>query len=363
MSEIWDELDRLHGIGGRIAMATLVATSGTAPKKEGAKMWVGEGGRILGSVTIGGCVDARVVAEADEILASGSRRRLEMSLGDEEAWDFGLTCGGTVEVMIEPVSLGDPADPVVRSYSRIRAEVEAGRCAIAVAPLDSGGARLILLEGGERLGTLGSTALDDAAEARAQEVIARNRSGTIRLEAGDASVDAFFELHGPTATLLVFGASAVAMPLVDLARPLGFRSVVVDARPRFATSERFPGADEIRIGDPAEIALQLPLGPSTCVILLAHDYKFDLPILREVLQHDVAYLGLLGSRGRGRAILDFLREEGVAEELLDRVHVPVGLDIGAQSAAEIALSILAEAVAVRSGRDGGKMRARPPASR
>src|SRR5690606_37347473 len=168
MSEIWEELEQLERSRERVAMATLVATRGTTPKKEGAKMWVGEGGRILGSVTIGGCVDARVVAEADAILTSGSPMRLEMSLGDEEAWDFGLTCGGTIEVMIEPVAPADPADPVVRSYAAIRAEVEAGRHAVVVSPLDSSGSRLVVLGDGQRIGTLGSDLLDDAAAATAE---------------------------------------------------------------------------------------------------------------------------------------------------------------------------------------------------
>jgi xanthine dehydrogenase accessory factor len=174
----------------------------------------------------------------------------------------------------------------------------------------------------------------------------------------DESVEAFFEVHGPAASLIVVGATAVAMPLVSLAGTLGYHTVVVDARPRFANRERFPDASEVRVGIPSEIAANLALGPGTSVVLLAHDYKYDIPVLREVLRHDVAYIGLLGSGRRGSAIFDFLREEGVSEAELRRIHVPVGLDIGAESASEIALSILAEAVAARSGRSGGPMRDR-----
>lgn len=361
MNEIWEQLERLHGSERRIAMATLVATRGTTPKKEGARMWVGEGGRILGSVTIGGCVDARVVAEADQVLLSGTRRRLEMSLGDEEAWDLGLTCSGTVEVMIEPVQLGDESDPIVHSYGRIRSEVEAGRHVVAVTPLDSSAAPLIILQDGSRIGTLGTEVFDELAQQSAAELIMGGGSRTLRLEAEGASREAFFEVHGPTASLILFGATAVAIPLVVLARQLGFRTVVVDARPRFASTERFPDADEVRVGIPSEIAGEMPLGRSSCVVLLAHDYKYDLPVLREVLRRDVAYVGLLGSRRRGDAILEFLRQEGITEDQLRRIHVPVGLDIGGQTAAEIALSILAEAVSVRAGRTGGPMRDRKPA--
>jgi xanthine dehydrogenase accessory factor len=351
MNELWEQLDRLRQAEKRVAMATLVATRGTTPKKEGAKMWVGEGGRILGSVTIGGCVDARVVAESDEILQSGEPKRLTMSLGDEEAWDLGLTCSGVVEVLIQRVDL-DPSDLLLRGYEQIRAEVVAGRSAVAVTPLDAAEARLIVLQDGTRIGTLGSEDLDRLAAVRARELGRSGQSRTLELQPG---FEAFFEVHAPAASLLVFGASAVAIPLVSLARTLGYRTIVVDARPRFATRERFPDAGEVRVGIPSEIAAELPLGPSTAAVLLAHDYKYDLPVLRELLARDAGYIGLLGSRRRGRAILEFLAEDGFDEEQLQRIHVPVGLDIGAQSAPEIALSILAEAVAVRSGRGGGSL--------
>ena len=145
------------------------------------------------------------------------------------------------------------------------------------------------------------------------------------------------------------------MLLVSLAKELGFRTVVVDGRPRFATRERFPEADELLVGIPSEIAQTLAYNSSTFVVLAAHDYKYDIPVLKKVLKTEAAYVGMLGSKRRGQAILEFLKESGMTAEALDRVRVPVGLDIGAQTAAEIALSILAEAVAVKSGRRGTPM--------
>ncbi len=356
MEEAFEQLERLRREGRRVAMATLVATKGTTPKKEGAKMWVGEDGQILGSVTIGGCVDARVIEESEEILASGQPKRLSFELGEEEAWDLGLTCSGTVEVFIEPVHLGDPAHPVTSAFDRVREEVEAGRSAVTITPLEATAARLVVLQEGSRLGTLGDETLDREAAARALELLQKRASRTLTL--GGGALEAFFEVHAPPATLLVVGAGAVAMPLVSFAKILGLRTVVLDGRPRFATRERFPDADELRVGILSEIVPTLPLTPSTFVVLVAHDYKFDLPVLREVLQTPVAYIGLLGSRRRGKAILEFLAEEGFSQEQLSRIHVPVGLDIGAQTAPEIALSILAEAVAVRSGRPGTPLQAR-----
>jgi xanthine dehydrogenase accessory factor len=359
MDEIWNQLELLRATERRVAMVTLIATRGTTPRKEGARMWVGEGGRILGAVTIGGCVDARVIAEADEVLAEGVPRRLRIALATEDAWDLGLSCGGTVEVLIEPLVVDPAQDPDPLHCSVIRTEVQAGRRAVAVLPVDHPGERMIVLEDGTRVGTVGAGEdLDQAALLRAGEILARGASRTLSVELGDTVRELFFELHGPAASLYVFGATAVAIPLAELASTLGFRCTVIDGRPRLAAPERFPATTDLRVGIPSEIAEGLSLGPSSAVVLLAHDYKYDLPVLREVLRREVGYVGLLGSRRRGDAILGFLRDEGIPEEALRRIHVPVGLDLGAESAAEIALSILAEVVAARAGRGGGRMSAR-----
>jgi xanthine/CO dehydrogenase XdhC/CoxF family maturation factor len=266
--------------------------------------------------------------------------------------------------------------------------------------------RLLLLDDGEISGTLGSTDLDEEARRVALDLMRKRKSCTLSLrdfsnktsessartsdtpprmrdssnktnesstrtsgspartsqEGGDAPalspVEVFFEIHGPPPTLIVFGAGHVSMPLVSLARALGLKTIVVDGRPRFATRERFPEADELLIGIPSEIAQTLSYNSSTFVVLTAHDYKYDLPVLKVVLPTGAAYVGLLGSKRRGKAIKEFLKEGGMDDTLLDRLHVPTGLDIGADSAAEIALSILAEAVAIKSGRRGAPLRER-----
>jgi xanthine dehydrogenase accessory factor len=169
------------------------------------------------------------------------------------------------------------------------------------------------------------------------------KSRTLFLE----NVRAFAEVFTPPATLVVVGASHVAMPLVTLARTLGYRTAVLDGRPRFATRERFPDADEVRIGVPSELITGYPLIASTALVLVAHDYKYDLPVLRHALATGTGYIGMLGSTRRGAAILKLLREDGVDEASLARVRVPIGLDLGARSAPEIALAILAEIQLVR----------------
>ena len=364
LRETFDQLDELKRHERRVAMATLVSTKGTTPRKEGAKMWVGEDGRIRGSVTIGGCVDAQVLAESDAVLRTAAPTLLSLSLGDEEAWDLGLTCGGAVDVLIEPVQLDDPADPVVRAYDVIRSEAQAGRRAVAVVPLGGAGAarprRLVVREDGSTAGTLGDAQVDAAAVAHALDAMARSASRSMQIDAGDRRATLFFELHGPATTLVIFGAGHVAVPLVRFAKGLGWTTVLVDARERYATRERFPDADDIRIGALGEIAAQMRYDASTVVVVVAHDYKFELPVLRAVLAQHPAYIGLLGNRRRGRALLDFLAADGFDAASLARIHVPVGLDIGARTAPEIALAALAEAVAVRNGRPGTALSARAP---
>jgi xanthine dehydrogenase accessory factor len=336
-------------------MATLVATEGSSPRATGSRMWVDEEGRIVGSVTIGGCVDARVIEASAKALEDNAPALLSMELGDEDAWAIGMTCAGTIEVLVEPVDTANAGDAVTRALNAARAEVEAGRAAVIVAPLDGEPRRLVVAESGVS-GTLGDPALDRAAAREATSMLAAGTSGVRDVEA----TRLYFERHAPPLTLVIFGATHVAMPLVALAGVLGLRTVVVDGRDVFATRDRFPDADEVLVVMPSELAQRMPLGRESLVVLLSHDYKYDLPVLRAVLDSEAAYVGVLGSRRRGRALLDFLEGEGVAPTQLARIRVPVGLDIGGTTPEEIALSVLAEAVAVHRGRNGGPMKDRAP---
>jgi xanthine dehydrogenase accessory factor len=216
------------------------------------------------------------------------------------------------------------------------------------------GAKLLVLDDGTREGTLGGADLDDRFAAAASEAMAAGTSRTLLLE----GVRAFVEVVAPPALLLVVGASHVAMPLTALARILGYHTVVIDGRPRFATRERFPDVDELRVGVPSELVRDHPLTPATALVLVAHDYKYDLPVLRHALASGAGYVGMLGSTRRGTAILRLLEEEGMSPEQIARVRVPIGLDLGARSAAEIALAVLAEIQAVRGGGTGLPMSAR-----
>ena len=350
MEELFDDIEKLAQAEKRVAMATLVATRGTSPKREGAKMWVGEEGRILGSVTIGGCVDARVIAESEQALSSFKSRLVEMKLGNEDAWEIGFSCAGDLDVLIEPVDVSN----LLELYRAVHAAVDRGKRAAIATSLNETSRKVLIVEDGEVSGSLGTPELDREAQTVALELMRKRASSTVSL--GPDSSPVFFEVHGPPPTLIVFGASHVAMPLVSLAHDLGLKTIIVDGRPRFATRERFPDVDQLLIGIPSEIAETLAYTSSTFVVLTAHDYKYDLPVLKVVLPARPVYVGLLGSKRRGHAIREFLRDGGMDQALLDQLHVPTGLDIGADTAAEIALSILAEAVAIKSGRSAAFLR-------
>lgn len=364
MIESLELFEKVRAAGGRAVMATLIQTQGATPRKAGARMFIGEGGRILGSVTIGGCVDARVIEEAEAIMTRRASKRIEMALGDEEAGELGLTCGGNVDVLIDYLDFSNPADPVTRLHELARQEMQAGRrsaLVTLVSPADSRPAafrsRMLIDAGGRVHGALGHRmdGLHEQIVEDARSLMATGRSRMHSYGREAEGVQVFIEVFGPPFPLIIFGGSHVAIPLVSMARLLGLRTVVVDGRPRFANRERFPEADEVRVGIPSEVAENLALDATTSIVLLTHDYKYEVPVLKRALLTDCGYIGLLGSRRRGKAILDLLREQGVEERQLQRVRVPVGHNIGAQTAPEIALSILAEILAVRNGRFGGSL--------
>ncbi|HEY7232989.1 MAG TPA: XdhC/CoxI family protein [Gemmatimonadaceae bacterium] len=350
MSELLEQFASVTASGRPAALATLVAAAGATPKKAGSTMWVSEDGSLLGSVTIGGCVDTRVIERAEHVIASGTPELLRMTLGDEDAWELGLTCGGEVDVLVQRVDPASAENPTMRAYAAARAAYGAGRAAMVVSHLDDRRERLAVDEDGAIDGTLGDDVLDASAIAVALERIAAARpSGVQRVALNDGAVELFFERLAPPETVVIFGASQVAMSLAVFVRELGMRTTIVDGRERMATRARFPTADEIRVGMPSEIAEQIAATRRTYIVLLAHDYKYELPVLREVLRGNAGYIGMLGSKRRGESIRSMLADDGFTTAELSRLRTPIGLAIGAKSAAEIALAIAAEIVAVREG--------------
>jgi xanthine dehydrogenase accessory factor len=345
--DVLSGLEALRATERRVAMATLVSATGSQTRMIGAKTFVGESGRIVGTVTIGGCVDARAIEASDDVLANGAAALLTLALADEEAWDLGLGCGGDATVLIEAVDCTRDEDPVVAAYTAVRRALEAGEPAVVVRALNGGAQRMVLSGDAGVSGSLGDVALD----ARLAPIARGHSGGGARIVRDDVSArDYFLEAFAPPLTAIVYGAGEVATSLSRIAHEIGMRVVIVDARARYATRERFPDADDIRIGAPEAIAAALPATRDTCVVIVAHDYKYELPVLRHALRAPVRYIGLLASRKRAQAMREFLAGEGFTAEELARIHAPIGLDIGARSPSEIALSIAGELVAVGAGK-------------
>ncbi|HEY4132605.1 MAG TPA: XdhC family protein, partial [Gemmatimonadaceae bacterium] len=281
-----DERDPALRHESAVAVATLVSATGSSSKKLGAKMIVGSSGRLLGGVTIGGCVDAQVIEAADALVSGDgsdqSRRVLSISLDDDEAWEIGLTCGGTLEVLLDRVEPTVADDATVAAHRRALELLERGETAMIVTPIEPAGPVFTL---------------------SASEFENTTFDGRV-----------FVDRLAPPATLVIVGAGQIAMTLTRFARELEMRTIVVDGRERYATADRFPDADEVRVGMPSEIvaeAIDGVAGPkNVCVILVAHDYKYELPVLRNVLRTPVGYVGMLGSKKRGAAVRALLKEEG-----------------------------------------------------
>ena len=327
MREILQELDRWRAAGDRIAIATVVATRRSAPRPIGSKLAVSEGGELAGSVS-GGCVESEVVEAAHEVLAGGEPRLLTFGISDDLALSVGLPCGGEIDVWVsepDPELLGRLAD-VAREERR----------AVVFTDLDDGTQRLVL----------------DGDDPVADDLIRGGHSKVVELQGRRV----FANVFGPPPRLLVYGAVDTADALCAAARGLGWHTIVADARGRFATRERLPNAHEVIVAWPEETLAQVQPDHATAVVVLTHDDKFDIPMLVGTLTTDAYYIGALGSRRNQERRRERLLEAGVDESALDRISGPAGLDIGAHTPAETALSMLAEIMAVRAGRDGGRLR-------
>jgi xanthine dehydrogenase accessory factor len=325
--EILPELDRWRARGDRIALARVVATRRSAPRPVGSKLIVSETGELAGSIS-GGCVESEVVESAREVLAGAEPRLLTYGITDDQALGIGLPCGGEIDVWVDepdPALLAQLAE-VARSEQR----------AVFFVDLDDGQQRLAL----------------DGDNDVADELIRSGHSKVVELHGRRLFADVF----GPPPRLFVYGAVDTADALCAAARAIGWRTIVADARARFATRERLPNADEILVAWPEEALAQVAPDHTTAIVVLTHDDKFDLPLLTGALTTEAYYIGALGSRRNQERRRERLLDAGVDDSDLDRISGPAGLDIGAHTPAETAVSMLAEIMAVRAGRDGGRLR-------
>lgn len=349
MRDVLDEVERWRAAGQRIALAMVVSVVGSAPRGVGAVLAVSEDGEIAGSVS-GGCVEPAVIEEGMRAIRTGQPRLLQFGITEEQNVEqIGLSCGGEIRVFVERL---DEFEPLAQA---LRAEQPIARATVIAAPASSAvrpGARLTVFDRGESTGTLGDSALDALARGDAPGLLRSGESVTrsYTLPVGE-TVDVFFGVYPAPPTLIIVGAGHISIPLSRMAKVLGYRVVVVDAREAFATRERLPDADEILVEWPDEALGHLPLTSATAVAVLTHDEKFDVPALEAALHAPVFYVGAIGSRGTRRQRDERLRAQGLNDAQIGRIHGPIGLSIGAKTPEEIALAILAQIVAVRRGRE------------
>jgi xanthine dehydrogenase accessory factor len=323
VKEVVPDIERWRARGERFALATVVATRRSAPRPIGSKLAVSESGELAGSVS-GGCVENEVYGAAREVLDGAPPQLLSYGISDDQALSVGLPCGGEIDVYVQV-----PDPEVVERVLGVAASEER---AVVLTELETGEQRVV----------------------RDAE-LERGRSRLVELEGRRF----FADVYGPPPRLLVFGAVDTAEALCCAAKAIGWRTIVADARAKFATRERLPSADELVVAWPDEALAHVDPDHATAVVVLTHDDRFDLPALEGALASEAFYIGALGSRRNQARRRERLLEAGVPEESLDRISGPAGLDIGADTPAETALSILAEILAARASRAGGPLKDAP----
>ncbi|QHF24176.1 XdhC/CoxI family protein [Rathayibacter sp. VKM Ac-2804] len=342
--------------GERVAVVTVTHVFGSAPRALGSSMAVDADGSAIGSIS-GGCVEAQAYALAQEVLGSGGSGSEHFGFDDEAAFAAGLSCGGQLRVFGHVVDASSGA--VLAELRAARAGRPAGLAMIVGGPDELVG---LVLTGATRAQDVVGPALDEdtvrriLAERAAR--LASGRSATVEIACQGTELEVTYVVNAEKPRLLIFGAVDFSAALCAAGALLGYRVTVCDARPVFATAERFPGADEVVVEWPSDYLAATEVDERTVIAVLTHDEKFDVPLLETALTLPAAYIGAMGSRRTHERRLRLLREAGVTEESLARLHSPIGLDIGASTPEETAVSILAEVLAVRAGASGAPLAAR-----
>ncbi|MFF9101152.1 XdhC family protein [Streptomyces rubrogriseus] len=357
MLDIAEELDRWLAEGREFAVATVVAVGGSAPRGPGAALAVDSAGTVIGSVS-GGCVEGAVYDLCADALRTGETLRERFGYSDEDAFAVGLTCGGIVDVLVTPVGADAPSREVLRAA--LATAARSGTAALArvvEGPPELLGRALLVRPDGSHAGGLGGHPdLDRTAAAEAGALLDAGRTGTVGLSEDGShcpgGLTLLVETSVPPPRMIVFGAVDFAAALVRAGKFLGYHVTVCDARPVFATPARFPEADEVVVDWPHRYLRDTPTDGRTVLCVLTHDAKFDVPLLAEALRMPVAFVGAMGSRRTHEDRDRRLRQAGLSGDELSRLRSPIGLDLGARTPEETALSIAAEIVAARRGGTG-----------
>jgi len=353
LRDILDQITKWWDSGETFGLATVVNTFRSAPRDPGAALAVSDGGEVVGSVS-GGCVEGAVYELAREVCESGQPVLQTYGISDDTAFDVGLTCGGIIELFVEPVSrerfpgLGDVA-------AAIRDEVPVAVATVVAGPESpGGGVGPDDAAGTEHPGP--GDRLDEAVDDDVRGMLAQGLTGVRHYgEHGERRLDdlsVFVQSFAPPPRMLVFGAIDFAAAVARAGKFLGYRVTVCDARPIFATHARFPDADEVVVDWPHRYLAQTQIDPRTVICVLTHDPKFDVPLLEVALRTPAGYIGAMGSRRTHEDRLARLRDVGLTEDELARLRSPIGLDLGARTPEETAVSVAAELIQLRWGGSG-----------
>jgi xanthine dehydrogenase accessory factor len=324
MRDVLPTLERWVADGRRVVVATVVERQGSAPRDPGASLAVNDAGEVAGSVT-GGCVEPAVIREAHDVLAGGAARIVRYGIADDEAFGVGLSCGGTVAILVHELDIALVAP--------IAAAVAADRPVALALPLgDAIGGQQLVASTGEA-----GDPVEDAARALLQV------GDSAVVQTGDGEL-VFVESFAPRPAMYVFGAVDHASALVTVGKFLGYRVTVCDARSLFVTEERFPDADELVVDWPDRFLERSPVDARTAICVLTHDTKFDVPALKAALATSAGYIGAMGTTRTREEREERLRAEGVGDGELARIHAPIGLSIGARTPEEVAIAVAAQLI-------------------
>ncbi|MEU5535398.1 XdhC/CoxI family protein [Streptomyces sp. NPDC020362] len=355
MREILPALERWYAARMPFGLATVVSVSRSAPRGPGAAMAVGSDDEVVGSVS-GGCVEGAVYELAQEVVAGGEARLETFGYSDEDAFAVGLTCGGEITVLVRSVT--PETDP---AFGEVASSVAAGEPVTAATVVDGPAPRgaTLAVWPGTVAGTLGASGLDAAVTADARGELALGASVLRHYgphgERREDAVTVFLQSFAPPPRMLVFGAIDYAAAVARIGDFLGYRVTVCDARPVFATPKRFPAGVEVVVEWPHRYLGSTDTDERTVICVLTHDPKFDVPLLEEALRRPAAYIGAMGSRRTHDERRERLTEAGLTEAELARLRSPLGLDLGARTPEEVAVSVAAEIVALRWGGSGAPL--------
>ena len=325
MLDVIKELDEWIHNGEEIALATVVSTWGSAPRPVGSKMVTTRSGHLAGSVS-GGCVEGAVIEASENIFATGQPQLLNFGIADEQAWEVGLACGGTIQIFLEPFTALEQVYPTLNEHLASRTPVALISVLKGIPGLLN--RKLLVDSDANALGNLEIPGYHDYILQQATSQLSKGESIIQQLEDGTTL---FFEFFPPIPRLIIVGAVHIAQSLAPMARVAGFETVVIDPRGAFATTERFQGANKLIKEWPQHVLPELDLGRQDFIVVLSHDPKLDDPALQVSLSSNARYIGALGSRRTHTDRLKRLQEFGLSDEQLARIHAPIGLPLGGRS--------------------------------